>query len=876
MQIIRFFKKHAPLLLSFFAPIIIMGSYFAIRHMFPFGNNSLLTVDLGQQYIDFYAFFRDTILHHPDQILYSFSKAIGGDMLGVWAYYLMSPFNLLLLLTPGKWLTFGVMLMTLLKYGSSGLTFAILLKRTKVQTKWGIPTFAISYALMGWLVANQLNVMWLDAAVFLPLVVLGVEKIFNGKSYLFYSFLLGCTLVINYYMGYMICLFLITYMFWASFRHWSGWRKLLTAWRKFIVGSFLGAGLAAALLLPTFYALTQSKAKYTLTHFKWQFEYSPLKMLSKFVVGAFNFDQMPTGYPNIFVGSLVLLGFVLYFLSHQIGWRERLSALVVSFFFFFSLCLQPLDLVWHAMQFPIWYPYRFSFVICFWLVWLAAIALKANRKLTSWQIGVLALLLIGFDGYVYFHLDQFNFLKPSQLLLTVLFGFLALIFLALRQRVRLANRYFGLIFVSFAIIEMATNAYLSLNQISYVSQSDYANYTAELVKVVKRVKAQNKTNDFYRIEKTFMRTKNDSMEANYNSASHFSSTFEAKIPNFMGRLGQPAGDGFITYSNGTLFTDAFLGMKYYLDAKPESKGSTTVLPPLTDKPDLAFYREIGQDKLTKTYQNNYALPLGFAASNKILEPVKNSQYPTLYQSTILNHLMGSKQYTSLFMAQQFATVTYHNVRQDKAPLTETYKKINKKKNGTITYRFTPTTSDPYYLTIGSNLNSKAVSFTVNNHPLQQYDTFRDTVIVDLAAAEQNQPVTLTITLKQPEVWLQNFQLYHFNTAALNQATQTLQAHPWRLTHNSNTHLTGKITIPHRKQVMMTTIPAAKGWHLRVDGHPKKFKQVLGSLIAIPLSKGSHTVSLTYWPPYLTLGLIISGLSGLVDLLVLLYLKIKHH
>ncbi len=76
-----------------------MISYFAYRHMAPFGTNSILTVDLGQQYIDQFAMFRHTLLAHPSSFFYSFSNALGGDMLSEWAYYLMSPFNLLFYLS---------------------------------------------------------------------------------------------------------------------------------------------------------------------------------------------------------------------------------------------------------------------------------------------------------------------------------------------------------------------------------------------------------------------------------------------------------------------------------------------------------------------------------------------------------------------------------------------------------------------------------------------------------------------------------------------------------------------------------------------------------------------------------------------------------
>ncbi|WP_279403924.1 YfhO family protein [Secundilactobacillus kimchicus] len=43
--------------LSFVVPTLVMTMYFISRHMAPFGSSSLLTVDLGQQYVDFFCLF---------------------------------------------------------------------------------------------------------------------------------------------------------------------------------------------------------------------------------------------------------------------------------------------------------------------------------------------------------------------------------------------------------------------------------------------------------------------------------------------------------------------------------------------------------------------------------------------------------------------------------------------------------------------------------------------------------------------------------------------------------------------------------------------------------------------------------------------------
>ena len=67
----------------------------------PFFKGSILVGDLNQQYLSFFSYYRHALLG-KESILYSFSNGLGGNMIGNWAYYLMSPFNLLLLLVSNK------------------------------------------------------------------------------------------------------------------------------------------------------------------------------------------------------------------------------------------------------------------------------------------------------------------------------------------------------------------------------------------------------------------------------------------------------------------------------------------------------------------------------------------------------------------------------------------------------------------------------------------------------------------------------------------------------------------------------------------------------------------------------------------------------
>ena len=138
---------------------------------------------------------------------------------------------------------------------------------------------------------------------------------------------------------------------------------------------------------------------------------------------------------------------------------------------------------------------------------------------------------------IYLNIKKVTYVTQANLLITIGLAAITLIFLTLPKERRLIYQIVALILVA---TDMSINVVASLNNISYVSQSEFGKYTQVLDNAVNKIKASN--NRFYRIGKTFTRTKDDPMQAAYNGADHFSSTFESIIPNFFGSIGQPDGD----------------------------------------------------------------------------------------------------------------------------------------------------------------------------------------------------------------------------------------------------------------------------------------------------------------------------------------------
>lgn len=90
-------------------------------------------------------------------------------------------------------------------------------------------------------------------------------------------------------------------------------KHFFTQSARFIGYSLLGAGFAAVLLLPTFYSLFGKQGKLCQHANRLSFAYDPFEVVSKFYIGAFNFDQMPSGHPNLFIGTVALTACIYYF-----------------------------------------------------------------------------------------------------------------------------------------------------------------------------------------------------------------------------------------------------------------------------------------------------------------------------------------------------------------------------------------------------------------------------------------------------------------------------------------------------------------------------------------------------------------------------------
>ena len=231
-------SQYTYLFFAFLVPAVIMYIVYIALGIHPFGERSVLVLDLNGQYVYFFEALRNFV-RGDASLLYSFSRALGGEFLGIYAYYLASPLSYLVALFPTAKMLEALLVIILLKTGLCGVTFGFYLhKNSHNRNKFIIVAFSVMYALCAYAVVYQNNIMWLDALICLPLITYGIEQLIKFGKYKLFVVSLATAIMSNFYMGCYI--FLLLYVFSEARAKQSAQSKgafLALAWKS---GCFLG------------------------------------------------------------------------------------------------------------------------------------------------------------------------------------------------------------------------------------------------------------------------------------------------------------------------------------------------------------------------------------------------------------------------------------------------------------------------------------------------------------------------------------------------------------------------------------------------------------------------------------------------------------
>ena len=537
--------KRSIYIYSFLIPLLILTAFYAIAGYYPFGDKTVLVWDMEIQYVSFFSWLNQVLKHQTiDSLGYSFSLSLGGSTVGLTGYYLLSPFNLLLLPFSTESLPIGIQIITMLKIGSCGLTMYHFLKNRFSHSGYGTVLFSTMYALMGYVVTQQSNIMWLDGVILLPILMLQVYRMVTEGKWRPYPFWIMLAIVTDFYIAYMIILFSTIYFLVEEvccYKRWQ-WKRVIHQAGVLIGSTILGIGTSAVIFLPVLYeifSIGRGGSGGALESFQKIFvlDSRMLFLPMKFLVGAYDKQQLVGGLPNIYVSLFCLPFVLLYFVDKRNAVRSRWSYLGAIAVLLISFASKGLNQIWHGFTYTSGSNYRYSFCCVFLLIvvgYQQYLQVKRTRKICLYS-KALILEVVGVGiwtavaAYLQFTTGQLEFSSIKKWMVTAAaFGCACGCLFLLRK----GKRVLCCVVVTIIMgMELVANLYWSTDGFQYQGMKEYQQYTSMIDRIYVGLKEEN-NGSFFRMEHKLRDPLNDAMLIGYPSITHYSSVVRDEVAQY--------------------------------------------------------------------------------------------------------------------------------------------------------------------------------------------------------------------------------------------------------------------------------------------------------------------------------------------------------
>lgn len=836
----RFFQADLNLLLAFLLPAAVFLLCLGQAQIVPFGECTLLISDMDTQYAEFLSDYQ-RVLKGDGGFFYSWTAGMGMNYPGLVAYYLSSPFNLLLVFFPDNEIPLAVSLLTTLKLACCGLAFAFYLKKRFGKSNPFLSLFAMFYALSAYAVGYAFNIMWLDSLILLPLLCWGIERLLRSGKWIGLSLLWGLTFLANFYTAWMCGVYGVLYLGLRLICLWrdpalfqtesvaSPVRKTLLCVVRFGLAVCLGAGLSAFLLLPAWLVLKNNMGLIGQSAPKAEGQFFFPDLLSKFFVGTF--DGMKDCLPHVYCGLAGFAFALLYFCSRQIRRREKLCSLSLILFLMFSFWFKPLDFFWHALDYPSWFPYRYAFLLIFSLLSCAWEAFLRFEREDLFPLLIILTLMLG--SGLFFSLRDGERFPLNVLGLNGLFLVSwALVFL----RGYPWTQWSGLALIAFGAMELFINGSLIFDTYAekYTLKADYDSFVGDYRARLEGIRPGRET--FYRIEKDRFRTYNDPMGIGFPGISHFSSTASSRQSMFLKRLGFDCYATWCTYDGSTAFSDALLDIRYVMTDQ--------------GKPG---YRPVKEG----VWENPNSFPLFFFAEERFARvDYLSDQNPVERQNLLLQALAESDDPFFTPLPVELKAVSNLNVP---AGHSDCFARMDAEQPAAADFEIHLTEDAPHSLYI----SEFSGNYNVYLNDRQVYDARRDVspFLISLDAYALEGKVRVHVDLAQSTDFCGGVKAYVFDSARFADLAAAIRGKAPEIIRDGNSRFTLNLDPDEESRLLFSSIAFDSGWRVRTgDGKKLTTRAIHEGLLGVDVPAGTTQLIVDYLPGGWREGSLISLLS----------------
>lgn len=819
--------------INFIFVLVLLLVFMMVKNMAPFGNATFAGMDANVQYADFFNYYRNVLLG-KDSFIFSLSNLLGDSGIAIFGYYLASPLNLLILFFKAQDVgTIFFNILFILKISLAAAFFSIFISNwfgSRRKPYFNI-VFSICYAFMQYNAAQASNIIWLDGVYMLPLILLGIHRGINANHWGMLGFMIGCSLIFNWYTGIINCLFSFI---WFLFETIYEKRKFLGALINYLVASASGVLMSGIAFYPVYKVMKESSRN----GFDWNLlkiglNGNPLNVISNYAIGV----SSSQGSVSLYCGMLTLIFVIALFFSDQVTQRIKfifgtLVVVTISLFYF-----TPLVLAFSVFKEVDSYWYRYSYVgivviLFIALFYINSVKLDFTEKKHLLTISVIVVFFEFVLAILKKQNGSINYLLSGVFLIGSILLLLATYYNRSKNKVALLSLL--ILTISFELLFNLAKEY-KIYEYTTITAKDYSSYVKSQNKLIDSVK--QKDSGLYRVTQTKTRLSagdrtltanyNEGMGYNYPSISGYTSSPSEQQLRALERLGYRTEQQRISVVNTSILpTDSLLGVKYVLSPSAIS--------------GLKYVRYISSQNNKRVFVNPYAFPMAFVGPS--VRKIAFNGNTFNYQEKIIDNLVGRK-------INIYNQVNYNT----------------KRTNDSLIFNLAPQAKGPIYGNLPWNPKyAEPTNLFANGKKVTAYSQW-------LSPSVFYVPENTTQLKLRGNIYQTSPEFYQVNLVQLRRASRIVQKRAVKVVKISSTRFEVR-TKGNENPYLYLSIPNSDNWSVQNNGKPSRHQNIYGVFLQVPLHKGENRLSLTYHTPGIIIGAIMSLFGIAIITLQIIFLK----
>ncbi len=848
---------------AFFLTAIAMYLMFAYEEVLSTGRYVILEGDLLQQYIPFIKMFVRDILQ-GESIWYSWSLSMGMNTSLCYAYYVLSPFNLLFLIFYNVDEAIITAVVLILKTALAALLFQKFAHRVLKCEGIESIVFSVFYAMCSFNVLyNVIIISWMDAIYILPLLCMLIYEFVNEKKWRALLLVYAYLFVTQFYMAYIVGIFSV--VFWGIVLVCSD-KNTITQYLHKIVSYFAiigGAiGITAVVWLPSLiFLLSNRQSEFGEVHLRLNI----LNILGNMFWGqAQGYEGI---YPYIYCGIPILFLIPLFFANKEIKKKKKICAVLVFLFLLGSMLIPSLYNFMHAFDEPNQLGFRFaflwSFVCCVIGCYQCRFFNKKNWRMIIYEIICFIIVYVIVNMLVN-NETKTGFL-PSYVLLIInilcvlIWG--GIYYLIVAERIKKISLSFLILFVTMA--EVISNGYVIYRCVGADTlERHYDIYRHSMEQGLEKVQSLDNGTDFYRMRYLNEYVFNSDSWYGYHSISEFNSAINTNLQRTMSKLGFDASSNIIYDVGITPVTKMLFDVRYDIEG---------VSPYI-----LAI--DVPEPKVTI---NENILNLGYMTDSRILDFEIEGDNVFLNMDETLSTMAGIKINCFDEVIQEEIIIETQNVILDNVD-SRIYvlRDVENEEYGYVSYSIPKIERKIAYFQFQGGLSTYASNAPIllGGYENSVYDlgVASASYAKEMTVNADNYEVVMEIRPSDATIAYEQVNISYYNEDELIKAYDILSQNQMVIREYGNTYIDAYVTVPEERTVLFTSIPYDEGWTVYVDGVETQTHAVVGdAFLALELEPGYHDLEFEYEAPGARMGMTISGVSvGLYAGCILIEYMIK--